>query len=110
MDDIHSSGQSAVLACSALKRRYRSELLAGHGPVELVFLVISPEEDEARLQGRKGHFFHQPLMASQYADLELPEDEPHVHPVRVGERPAGQVASEVIGMLGLTATDSTPAS
>jgi gluconokinase len=101
MDDIADSGQSAVLACSALKRRYRDELLRGRDHTEMVFLMISEEEDKARLAMRAGHFFHAPLMASQFADLELPQDEPQVHLITVGQRPAGQVATEVIKLLGL---------
>jgi gluconokinase len=101
MDDIIGSGQSAVLACSALKRRYRAELLAGRDQAEMVFLRISREQDEARLHARTGHFFHEPLMASQFADLEMPEDEPRVHVITVGHRPAGQVATEIIKVLGL---------
>ena len=101
MDDIADSGQSAVLACSALKRRYRDELLRGRDQAEMVFLLISQEEDQQRLAMRAGHFFHEPLLASQFADLELPQDEPRVHLITVGKRPAGQVATEVIKLLGL---------
>ncbi|HTA09295.1 MAG TPA: gluconokinase [Streptosporangiaceae bacterium] len=101
MDDIADSGQSAVLACSALKRRYRDELLYGRDHAEMVFLLISEEEDHQRLAMRAGHFFHEPLLASQFADLELPQDEPRVHLITVGKRPAGQVATEVIKLLGL---------
>jgi gluconokinase len=101
MDDIIGSGQSAVLACSALKRRHRDELLSGRDQAEMAFLLISREQDEARLTARTGHFFHEPLMASQFADLELPQDEPRVHLVTVRDRPPGQVTTEIISMLGL---------
>jgi gluconokinase len=101
LDDIIDSGQSAVLACSALKRRYRDELLGGRQQAQIVFLVISRGEDEARLTARTGHFFHEPLLASQFADLELPVDEPGVHPLTVGGRPATQVAVEIVKLLGL---------
>jgi len=101
MDDIIATGQSAVLACSALKRRYRRDLLAGREQAQLVFLAISREQDEARVAARTGHFFHEPLLASQFADLEMPQDESRVHLVNVGDRPAGQVAGEIIKLLGL---------
>lgn len=101
MDDVITSGQSAVLACSALKRRYRHELLSAQDQTEMVFLVISRERCEVRLAARSGHFFHEPLMASQFADLEVPQDEPRVHPVTVGDRQAGQVTAEIIKLLGL---------
>jgi gluconokinase len=101
MDDVIDSGQSAVLACSVLKRRYRAELLRGREQAQIVFLVISRLEDEARLTARTGHFFHEPLLASQYADLEMPGPDERVHKITVGQRPPGQVATEVIKVLGL---------
>ena len=101
MDDIIASGQSAVFACSALKHRYRDELLGGRPGAQLVFLAISREQDEARLSGRTGHFFHEPLIGSQFADLEMPADEPRVHLMAVGDRPPGQVVAEIISLLGL---------
>ncbi len=101
MDDIISSGQSAVLACSAIKRRYRDELLSGRDEAKMVFLIISRAEDEARLATRTGHFFHEPLLGSQYADLEVPGPDERVHNIAVGHRPVGQVTAEVIKVLGL---------
>jgi gluconokinase len=105
MDDVMTSGQSAVLACSALKRRYRDELLSGREQAEMVFLVINRADDEARLAARTGHFFTEPLLASQYADLELPESDERVHKVTVGQRPPGQVATEIIKVFGLVPAD-----
>jgi gluconokinase len=67
------AGESAVLACSALKGRYR-DLLRSAGPdVHMVFLVIPHDVDEARLGLREGHFFPRQLLDTQYADLELPQ-------------------------------------
>jgi gluconokinase len=101
MDDIIASSQSAVIACSALKRRYRDELLTGRPAAQLVFLAISREEDKARLTARTGHFFHEPLMASQFADLEMPHEEPRVHVIPVSHGSPGQVATDIVHMLGL---------
>ena len=102
MDDIIASGQSAVLACSALKRRYRDELLGGRDHVMMVFLMITQAQDEARLQARTGHFFHEPLMASQFAALEPPApDERQVHQVPASDGPPGHLVTDVIRLLGL---------
>jgi gluconokinase len=105
MEDVIASGQSAVLACSALKRRYRDELLSGREQAEMAFLVISRADDEARLEARTGHFFTEPLLASQYADLEMPGPDEPVHTITVGHRPPGQVATEIIKVLGLVPAD-----
>jgi gluconokinase len=102
MDDIIASGQSAVLACSALKRRYRDRLLDGRDEAVMVFLSISKEQDEARVAARQGHFFHSPLLASQFAALEPPgPDEPRVYPVITSEAPPGQLVAQIIEMLHL---------
>jgi len=104
MDDIIASGQSATLACSALKRRYRDELLGGREQAAMVFLTITAAQDEARLHRRKGHFFHEPLMASQFAALELPDPaERQVHLFPTADRPPGQIVTDIIAMLGLQA-------
>jgi gluconokinase len=101
MDDVIASRQSAALASSALKRRYRDELLGGREQAQMAFLQISIAQCQARLATRTGHFFHQPLLASQFADLELPHDEPRVHAIPVGDRPAGQLVGEIITLLKL---------
>jgi carbohydrate kinase (thermoresistant glucokinase family) len=101
MDDVIASGQSAVLASSALKRSYRDELLRDREQAQLVFLEISRGRCEARLAARTGHFFHQPLLASQFDDLQLPSDEPRAHVLSVDDRSAGQLATKIISLLGL---------
>ncbi len=102
MDDIIASGQSAVLACSALKRAYREELLGGRPDAVMVFLTISEAQDETRVLARKGHFFAEPLLASQYAALELPEPgESRVYTVPTDDQSPGQLAAHIIAQLGL---------
>lgn len=66
-------GQSAVLACSALKRSYRQELEAG-SEVRFVYLKGSAALIAQRLRSRQGHFANEAILASQFADLEEPAD------------------------------------
>jgi len=102
MDDIIASGQSAVLACSALKRSYRAELLGGREQAVMVFLEVSREQDAARVSRRKGHFFAEPLVASQFADLELPDPaEPRVYAVATADRLPAQLVAGIITRLGI---------
>jgi gluconokinase len=102
MDDIIASGQSAVLACSAIKRKYRDDLVGRREQAVMVFLTITQAQDEARLHARKGHFFHEPLLASQFAELEPPDpSEPRVHPIPTDDAPPGQLVSEIIRKLRL---------
>ena len=63
----------AVMACSALKEKYRATLQSGaRYPLHWVFLDGSRELLLARMQGRNGHYMHPAMLDSQLADLEKP--------------------------------------
>jgi gluconokinase len=68
-----SDGQSAVIACSALKHSYRKILREGI-QVQFVYLQGSAELILERLKLRKGHYATGELVASQFAALEEPRD------------------------------------
>lgn len=73
----HVRGNSrAVLACSALKERYRRRLRSGapRGSVGFVHLVVGRGVAARRLRRRRGHFFRASLVPSQFAALEVPRD------------------------------------
>lgn len=72
MDRHRASGESLVLACSALKRRYRDFLRSGHDDVRFVYLRAPRELLAERLGHRSGHFFDPTLLDSQLATLEEP--------------------------------------
>jgi gluconokinase len=79
LDRIVAQGNSAVLACSALKRSYRDILRATRAPVLFVLLQASRQQVAERLAKRSGHFFPAALLDSQLAALEPPDSsEPHV--------------------------------
>jgi gluconokinase len=99
MDERAAAGESAVIACSALKRSYR-ELLLSAPTARMVFLVVPPDADEARLSSRQGHFFPRQLLDSQFADLELPGPPEPVLMVAATGTPE-QTTDEVIRQLGL---------
>jgi carbohydrate kinase (thermoresistant glucokinase family) len=63
----------AVLACSALKEKYRQQFNeAATHPIRWVFLDGSEELLSERLRARKGHYMTQQMLASQLATLERP--------------------------------------
>lgn len=66
--------ESVVLACSALKERYRDVLRNGHPHVRFVYLRAPEALLHARLQLRTGSFFNPTLVHSQVATLEEPGD------------------------------------
>ncbi|UJH67593.1 gluconokinase [Allomuricauda sp. SCSIO 65647] len=63
-----------VIACSALKKKYRDILSEGIGQfVRFVYLKGSISEIRERLENRKGHFMPKTLLQSQFDALEPPE-------------------------------------
>jgi gluconokinase len=68
----------AVLACSALKKRYRDTLRASVPNLGFVFLELSREAAIERVGHRAGHFMPATLVDSQFRDLEPPTGEPRV--------------------------------
>ena len=73
MAQWEKDGQSAVLACSALKHSYR-KILRQDIEVRFVYLQGSAKLILERLQMRKGHYATGDLVASQFAALEEPRD------------------------------------
>jgi gluconokinase len=68
------AGRTVVLACSALKQRYRDILKAGRPGVRFVHLKGDPELIRKRLADRRGHYMPASLLESQLAALEEPSD------------------------------------
>jgi gluconokinase len=66
-------GETAVLACSALKQSYRDRLHASEA-VRFVYLRGSADLIRSRIEARRGHYFDPALLASQFAALEEPQD------------------------------------
>ncbi len=66
-------GGITVLACSALKQKYRDQL-SRSGPVQWVYLKGGKELIRQRLGQRKDHFMDPKLLDSQFDTLEEPKD------------------------------------
>jgi len=73
MKQWNAQHRNVVLACSALKRSYRERLQIS-SDVKLVYLKGTYDLLRERLHARKGHYATEQLLASQFADLEEPED------------------------------------
>jgi gluconokinase len=94
MDQRIAAGQTAVMACSALRRDFRDALRAGRPQVRLVLLDISREVAAARLAARHGHFFPAGLLDSQLRDLEPPAPGEPVLVVNA-DQPPGQIVTTI---------------
>ena len=82
-------GESAVLACSALRQAYRDALVppgSRPGDVRFVQLDVEPNVIESRLAGRTGHRASATLLASQLALFEDDPDALHVDASQPPER------------------------
>jgi gluconokinase len=101
MDGYASAGESAVLACSALKRSYRRQLLAGRPAARMVLLHATREVLDARLRARHGHFFPATLLDSQLADVESPQPAEHVLVVDAALAPE-EAVDEIVRRLRLS--------
>jgi carbohydrate kinase (thermoresistant glucokinase family) len=101
IDQCAAAGRSGVIACSALKRSYRDQLIDGRPELRMIFLeVIGRDALAARLKGRHGHFFRPEMLDSQLAAVEPPIPAERVIVVD-DDNPPADVVREIIQRLGL---------
>ena len=81
-----TAGECTVLACSALKRKYRQRLRVDD-EVKLVFLRGSYALISEQLSHRRGHFFDPALLQSQFDDLEEPKPDESALTIELGRTP-----------------------
>ncbi len=81
-----TAGERTVLACSALKRKYRQRLRVDD-EVKLVFLRGSYALISEQLSHRRGHFFDPALLQSQFDDLEEPKPDESALTIELGRTP-----------------------
>ncbi len=94
-DELIAAGQSAVVACSALKRAYRNILIGSRPDTRLVYLRGSKDLIAARMQARKDHFMPAALLDSQFAALEEPGADERPIVVDIGDRPDDVIQSAI---------------
>ncbi|HVF64867.1 MAG TPA: gluconokinase [Casimicrobiaceae bacterium] len=101
MRAILARGGHAVLACSALKARYR-ERLARAGDVRFVHLLGDHDTIASRLATRSHRYMPPTLLKSQFATLEAPTDAVAI-PIDMAVE---EQIERIIGMLQLQPTAS----
>jgi gluconokinase len=82
-----AAGKGVLLACSALRRRYRDILRGGHDDVVFVFLQADPAVIQRRLDERRDHFMPASLLESQLVALEKPGPDENVITVDARQPP-----------------------
>lgn len=78
LKEHEGKGETAVLACSALKQQYR-ELLRVSPEVQFVYLVGSFDLIWQRMSQRANHYMKADMLRSQFAALEPPADHEAIH-------------------------------
>ena len=107
IDAQRAKKQPGIISCSALKYSYRRIIIGERPEVRLVYLRGGKDLIADHLAGRHGHFMPSSLLQSQIDTLEEPG--PGEDPLIVDEgappgRTPGQVAEEIIHLLGASAT------
>lgn len=69
-----NNDQEGVLACSALKQKYRQTMTNNHPDVTFIYLQGSYDCIEQRITARKDHFMSADLLQSQFQALEEPKN------------------------------------
>jgi ribose 5-phosphate isomerase A len=107
IDAQRAKKQPGIITCSALKRSYRQSIIGDRPEVRLVYLRGGWELIVKHLADRHGHFMPPTLLRSQIDTLEEPD--PSEDPLIIDEgappgRTPGQIAGEIIHLLGASAT------
>lgn len=68
-----TKGETAVFACSALKKRYRDQLRDTLTAVQFIYLQGSFDMIWQRMQTRQGHYMKAPMLQSQFDALQPPD-------------------------------------
>jgi gluconokinase len=99
-----AANENAVIACSALKRKYRERLRVSND-VKFVLLRGDYALVEKQLHSRRGHFMKPDLLRSQFADLEEPESDEDAVTIQLGRTPE-ELVEEIKTKLRLAGKDS----
>jgi gluconokinase len=98
IDKTRASAGHGVVACSALKRRYRDVLIGDRKDVRLVYLKGDEGIIARRFATRHEHFMPQSLLHSQFEALEEPG--PAESPITVSIEPAPrEIVSRILSAL-----------
>ena len=98
IDATRSTGQHAILACSALKRAYRDILIGDRHDVRLVYLRGEEALIQDRQAARLNHYMPASLVHSQFEALEVPgaDERPLIVDVVL---PARDVVEQIVDQL-----------
>jgi len=100
IDKVRRSGGHGVIACSALKRRYRDVLIGDRADVRLVYLKGDETLIARRLATRHEHFMPRSLLHSQFVALEEPGSDENPIVVSIKPQPR-EIVAQILSALAL---------
>jgi carbohydrate kinase (thermoresistant glucokinase family) len=103
IDRWRAERRPGVIACSALKRRYRDIIVGGRPDVRLLYLQGDRDLIARRLAARHGHFMPKSLLQSQFEALEEPTPDERAIAISAAKAPAALV-DEAIAALAAAPT------
>jgi gluconokinase len=71
---VTQAGARVVVACSALKKAYRTALAPDPASIRFAYLKCGPEVLRSRLEARTSHYMKEGMLESQLEALEEPHD------------------------------------
>lgn len=98
IDETRRAGGHGVIACSALKHRYRDVLIGDRADVRLVYLKGDETLIARRIASRHKHFMPSQLLHSQFETLDEPgRDE---NPITISiEPPPSEIVTRIVAAL-----------
>jgi gluconokinase len=98
IDRTRHAGGHGVVACSALRRRYRDVLIGQRTDVRLVYLKGDETLIARRIATRHEHFMPPSLLRSQFAALEEPGSDENPITISIEPRPPEIVARILLAL------------
>lgn len=82
---LQNKNERGVIACSALKKKYREKIREGNEHIRFIYLEGTMETIVSRISQRNGHFMKTNLVSSQFEALEPPVDELDVITINIDQ-------------------------
>ncbi len=100
IDHCRRSEKHGVVACSALKRRYRDVLIGQRADVRLIYLKGTEELIARRIATRHEHFMPPGLLHSQFEALEEPGSDENPIVISIEPHPR-EIVAQIVSVLNV---------
>ena len=107
IDRTRCSGGHDVIACSALKRRYRDVLIGDRADVRLIYLRGDQTLIGRRIATRHEHYMPGSLLHSQFEALEEPGADENPIIVSIEPRPR-EIVAQILSVLNMVERTQPP--